>query len=75
MIAVSVTVVASLSKDMPALTGVTGMANTTLYGTVTAVSYNGLNLMTVLPLVLIAVAILAAIVGSFMFLRGSGACE
>lgn len=40
-----------------------------------ASAYSGLDLFTILPVVLAAALIIFLIVGSFMCLRASGACE
>jgi hypothetical protein len=73
-VAIAITLVATFNTSMPSLTGTAQMANTTLYS-VTSAAYNGLSLWTVLPLVLVAAAIIALIMGSFMLLRSSGAAE
>jgi hypothetical protein len=63
MIAAEIT--ASVTNSMPA---VTGSANTTITN-ISSGTYAGLQLMTILPTVLAAAAIIAAIVGGFMVLR------
>lgn len=64
MIAAEINV--NVYNSMPA---VTGQANTTIGNMYTA-TFGGLQLMTVLPVVLAASAIIAAIVGGFMYVRG-----
>ena len=64
MIAAQINV--NVYEAMPA---VTGAANTTIENMYTA-SFGGLQLMTVLPVVLAASAIIAAVVGGFMYYRG-----
>jgi hypothetical protein len=63
MIAAEITV--NVASSMPA---VTGSANTTITN-ITNATYGGLQLMTVLPVVLTAAAIISAVVGGFMVLR------
>jgi malonyl CoA-acyl carrier protein transacylase len=65
LIMVAAEIVANVSTSMPA---VTGAANTTITN-ITTGTYNGLQLMTVLPVVLAAAAIISAVVGGFMILR------
>jgi hypothetical protein len=74
LLVIGVTVFAVVDKSMPALTGVAGMANNTM-NSVFASAYNGLNLLTLLPIVLFAVLIIALIVGAFRFFALSGAAE
>jgi hypothetical protein len=62
LVMISAEVIASTASAMPA---VTGAANTTITN-ITSGAYNGLNLMTVLPVVLAAGAIIAAIVGTLL---------
>lgn len=64
MIAAEINV--NVYNSMPA---VTGAANTTIGNMYTA-TFGGLQLMTVLPVVLAASAIIAAVVGGFMYFRG-----
>ena len=65
LIMISTEIVANVSNSMPA---VTGAANTTITN-ITEGTYGGLQLMTVLPIVLAAAAIISAVVGGFMVLR------
>lgn len=74
MVAVAVTISATVTTSMPALTGTAQMANSTLYG-ITSAAYNGLELITILPVVLIAAVIIFLVVGAFMTLSASGAAE
>lgn len=66
LIMVAAQIIANLSTSMPA---VTGAANTTITN-ITTGSYNGLQLMTILPVVLAAAAIIAAVMGALVFIRG-----
>ena len=75
LIMVSAQIVVNVANSMPA---VTGSANTTITN-ITNATYGGLQLMTVLPIVLAkiyprdislkAAAIISAVVGGFMVLR------
>lgn len=65
LIMVAAEITANLTSSMPA---VTGSANTTITNIANG-TYNGLQLMTILPVVLAAAAIISAIVGGFMVLR------
>ena len=65
LIMVAAEIVANVSTSMPS---VGGAANTTITN-ITTGTYNGLQLMTVLPVVLAAAAIISAVVGGFMILR------
>lgn len=65
LIMISTEIVANVSTSMPE---VTGTANTTITN-ITNGAYGGLQLMTVLPIVLAAAAIISAVVGGFMALR------
>ena len=62
------------ATDMPDVIGVQNMTTQPIYNIVNA-TYSGLNLMTVLPIVLVASLVISLIAGSFMCLRASGACE
>lgn len=66
-----VTLVSVMNTEMPALTGYAASANSTMYTYVSA-SYNGLNLTTILPIVLFAAVVLSLVIGGFMALRNSG---
>ena len=72
--AIAVTISATVNTSMPGLTGVSGMANQTLYNVYSS-AYNGLSLVTILPVILIAVVIIALIIGAFSLFRASGAAE
>jgi len=68
---VGVTLMSVADSSMPALTGYANVANTTMYSYVSA-SYNGLDLMSALPIVLIAAVIICLITGGYMALAHSG---
>ena len=71
---VLVTVAAVIVPNLASYSGVAGMANTTMYTTVSA-SYNALSLWAIVPMVLIAAVIIALIVGAFRLFAASGAAE
>mgnify|MGYP001301383646 CR=1 FL=1 len=68
LLMVAVEITASVSAAMPA---VTGIANTTITN-ITAAAYGGLQLGTVIPIVIAAAAIVSIIVGAFTFGRRPG---
>ena len=74
LIMVSIGVVYTFSSSMPSVTGVANMTGQPFVN-VFASAYSGLDLFTILPVVLAAALIIFLIVGSFMCLRASGACE
>ena len=65
LVMISTQIVANVSSSMPA---VTGTANTTITN-ITNGTYGGLQLLTVLPIVLAASGIIAGVVGGLFFLR------
>ncbi len=69
--AVGITTVSVLTKEMPALTGYSASANTTLYSVYNNV-YSGFSLSTVLPVVVIAGIIVSLFVGCFAAFKNSG---
>jgi hypothetical protein len=74
LIMVAGAVTLNVSSSMPSLTGAANITTQPIYDMVNA-TYSGLNLVTVLPIVLVAALIISLVVGSFMCLRSSGACE
>ena len=74
LVAIAVTISATANTSMPVLTGVSGMANQTLYNVYSS-AYNGLSFETIIPVVLIAVVVIALIIGAFSLFRASGAAE
>ena len=74
LIMVSAEIVSNVSTSMPSVgngsdTSSQGYAANKTIANITSGTYNGLQLMTVLPVVLAAAAIISAVVGGFMILR------
>lgn len=63
-----------MNEEMSPLTGYAASANSTMYSVVSA-SFNGLNLVSILPIVLVAALIVALVVGGCYALNMSGAMD
>ena len=74
LLAIGVTVVAVFDKSMPGLTGVAGMANQTIYVAANS-AFTGLNLGSIVLVVLVAVAIIWLILFAFRSFVASGAAD
>jgi hypothetical protein len=71
LIVFGIGIAANINTAMPALTGVSGMANATTYEVFSNV-YASFNLATVVPVVAIAGVFVSLVVGVIMALRKSG---
>jgi hypothetical protein len=73
LVMIAVTLTAVMDTSMPSLTGVSQMANSTMYNTFA--SFNAASLISILPIILIAVILIVIIVAAFSLFRASGAAE
>ena len=74
LLVVGVTVLAVVDKSMPELTGIAGMANSTMYIT----AYEAFNLSSPLAIIVLTVIVLTVIiliVGAFRLFRNSGVAD
>ena len=69
--AVGITTMSVLTKEMPALTGYSASANTTLYSVYNNV-YSSFSLAAVVPVLAIAALIVSLFIGCFMAFKKSG---